>query len=154
MDTSDRDFDLAMRKAEIEKSGAFYFEEKLLGRCGPIAGPRGSAFRFCMVPPAHLEGYIKSTMPTKGMLTIVTPFVPKSSFITRQRVPGSPIYVLNSDDIEYWHWEAIPGSEAGEEEMVEGSMHFVVDRGTSHPSDPTIEQFDPSTPNLRLYIVN
>lgn len=87
-----------------------------------------------------------------GAVVIVQPRFQGHSEVSKQRIPCTPIYALNTSDSSHWFWEAIPGSEAGPHEFVLGSMHHVAMRVGYAPSDPTIEQFDPEDAP-KLYLV-
>jgi hypothetical protein len=145
-------FDLAFRTYETGMKGNFQHRPFLVGTCGGVAGPNGSATRFLLTPPRDLADYMH-TAGLRGVVGIVTPAHPGSSVVSKRRVPGSPKYKLICEDSSHWYWEELPGTQAGISELVSGSEHQVAYRTEVAPSDPTIEQFKPHTSTYFLYLV-
>ena len=89
-----------------------------------------------------------------GAVAVVTPTVPGSSIATRVRSSGTPVYILDITDIDHWCWAPVPESDVGADNKITGSIHQVATRRGLVPSDPTIEQFDPTKGPIFLYITD
>ena len=72
----------------------------------------------------------------------------------RKRIPGTPAFRFDPSSPYHWKWVAIPGTEAGEADWVDGTYHAVAARRAPlPPSDPTIEQFQKHQ-DVILYLVD
>ena len=149
---SHSDFDAAFRFRETGRSGSFCFCSHLIGTCGAVAGRSGSVSRLSM--DASWKHYALE-VGLVGIVALIQPTHHGSSLVQRQRVFGTPAYMLDFNE-SGWRWLSIPDSAAGPFEWVVGSEHQVGWRTfdwSIGPSDPTIEQFDPSNGVVKLFIV-
>ena len=120
-----------------------------------FSGPRGTAVRYKLLPPAFAASpsSYAADKQIQGVEAIVQPYRSGHSRMQGIRRENTPIYVLNSTNPTHWFWKALPDSAAQGDELVEGSGHQVVTREGLAPSDPTIEQFDPSKHTFELCLV-
>ena len=158
MATDHTGFDLAFRKSETGREGhsgrhgVFAYSAQLVGTCGLIGGPGGSASAERIKAALPNWSVYAASVHLEGVVAVVTPKHPGSSPVTRARTIGSLAYSLDTSDTKHWCWVAVEGSEAAAGEHITGSEHHVATRDGAAPSDPTIEQFDPAKETFMLYL--
>jgi hypothetical protein len=104
-----------------------------------------------MDPAAALHSYVAARGVT-GVVAIVKPHLAGREKMIGRRTAGVPVFAVDRSDPGHWRWVPVPGSEAGDDDLVGGSSHQIAMRRGACPSDPTIEQFDPAI-EWRLYVV-